>query len=86
MLEEIAQLTDDERTELLDALPTVLRKTHTEGLSVETVRRTIEARERIRARLLTDGLSFGSVEDDLDMVRDGRLNELDQSAHQGNHA
>lgn len=77
VLDEIARLSGEEQAELLNGLPRVLRSGGTGGnLSTEAVRQAIATRERIRRRLDAAAQSAGSINADLDEVRDGRLDEL----------
>jgi hypothetical protein len=84
MLDEIAHLSREEQAELLRDLPRVLGHisgpgTQTSGqarLSMEAVLRAVETRERIRGRLDAGKLSSGSINADLDELRDRRLEEL----------
>lgn len=77
MLDEIAQLSGEEQAELLNGLPRVLRSGGTAGhLSIEAVRQALATRERIRRRLDAAAQSPGSINADLDEVRDSRLAEL----------
>jgi hypothetical protein len=78
MLDEIARLSGEEQAELVRDLPRVLRH-RGEGhrsLTLEAVQRAIGTRERIRQRLAAAAQPTGSIDADLDEVRDGRLEEL----------
>ncbi|HEV2404961.1 MAG TPA: hypothetical protein VGR88_05890 [Ktedonobacterales bacterium] len=78
MLDEIGKLSADEQSELLRDLPAVLRGHSTPGgVNPAGVQAALALREQVRVRLASEGGSAGSVEDDLDNVRDGRLGELD---------
>lgn len=77
MLDEIARLSGEEQAELLQDLPRVLRSGGTPGrLSIEAVRQAVATRERIRRRLDEAAVSPGSINADLDEIRDDRLEEL----------
>ena len=77
ILDAISQLSSEEQAELARDLPHILRAGSQTGvLSLEAVRQVVQVRERIRQRLIAAGLSLGSVDDDLDAVRDGRLDDV----------
>lgn len=77
MLDEIAQLSGEEQVELLRGLTRVLRSDGPAGhVSIEAVRQAVATREHIRRRLDEAALLPGSINADLDEVRDGRLDEL----------
>jgi hypothetical protein len=77
ILDAISQLSAEEQLELTRDLPHVLRPVSQGGtLSAEAVRQVGQIRERIRQRLDAAGLPLGSVDEDLDAVRDGRLDDV----------
>ncbi len=77
VLEQIAGFSPEEQQELLQALPGVMRENPQRGrLTLEAVERAIANRERIRARLLAEGRPLGSINDDLEALREERLDEL----------
>ncbi len=81
MLDEIGKLSADEQSELLRDLPAVLRGLPTSGgVNPVGVEAAIALREQIRARLAAEGGSVGTIDDDLDYIRDARLKELDRDA------
>jgi hypothetical protein len=81
LLDEITRLSAEEQAELLRDLPRVLQHGRDEGgqrggPTMDAVKQAIETRERVRQRLATMRQSPGSVNDDLEEVRNGRLEEL----------
>jgi len=77
ILDAISQLSTEERLELARDLPQVLRAGSQSGyLSAEAIRQVGQIRERIRQRLVAAGQPLGSVDADLDAIRDGRLDDL----------
>jgi hypothetical protein len=77
ILDAISQLSPEEQLELAHDLPQVLRaRSYTGYLSVEAVRHAVQLRERIRQRLAAAGQPPGSIDEDLDAIRDGRLDDL----------
>jgi hypothetical protein len=77
ILDAISQLSTEEQLELAHDLPQVLRTGSQSGyLSAEAVRQVVQIRERIRQRLVAAGQPLGSVDADLDAIRDGRLDDL----------
>jgi hypothetical protein len=81
MLDEIGKLSEDEQSELLRDLPAVLHVLPTSGgVNPVGVEAAIALREQIRARLAAEGGSVGTIDDDLDYIRDARLKELDSDA------
>jgi hypothetical protein len=78
LLDETARLSREEQAELLRDLPRVLQPAlgHVARLSTEAVRQALETRERVRRRLAVARRSPGSINADLDEVRDGRLEAL----------
>ena len=77
MLEEIARLSDEEQAELLHGLPQRLHGAAVPArLAMDALRQAVDVRERIRRRLESAGQSSGSIDADLDEVREGRLAEL----------
>ena len=77
VLEQIAGFSPEEQQELLRALPGVMRENAQPGrLTLEAVERVIANRERIRARLLAEGRPLGSIDDDLEALREEGVDEL----------
>lgn len=77
MLDEIARLSREEQAELMRDLPRVLRDGENDrNARIVAVQQALELRERIRRRLATVAQTPGSVNDDLDTIRDERLGEL----------
>lgn len=77
MLDAIARLSGEEQVELLHGLPRILHSGRPAGrISIEAVRQAVATRERIRQRLNAAAQLPGSINADLDEVRDGRLEEL----------
>jgi hypothetical protein len=77
VLGQIAELSDEEQGELLTRLPRVLHAAaNSAGLSTDAVRLAIVTRERIQRRLADIGASAGSINADLDEVREGRLDDI----------
>jgi hypothetical protein len=77
ILDAISQLSPEEQLELAHDLPQVLRTgSHNGYLSAEAVRHAIQVRERLRQRLAAAGQPPGSIDEDLDAIRDGRLDDL----------
>jgi hypothetical protein len=77
ILDAISQLSTEEQLELAHDLPRVLRAGSQSGYpSAEAVRHVIQIRERIRQRLVAAGQSHGFADEDLDAVRNERLNDL----------
>lgn len=84
MLDEIGKLSEDEQSELLQDLPTVLHgRQESATLDPAGVRMALALRERVRARLAAEGKDAGSIANDLDQVREDRLGELDSAAQEG---
>jgi hypothetical protein len=77
ILKAISELSHAEQIELARDLPLVLESGSEIGrLSTEAVRQAIATRESIRRRFDATGQLPGSVDQDLDAVRDDRLDEL----------
>ena len=77
ILDEIAQLSPEEQQELKRLLPRVLaERPPSAGLNLASVEQVIATRERIRARLLAEGKPLFSISDDLEAMREERLEEL----------
>ena len=77
ILGEIAQLSPEERRELALALPAILPVTVDRGTPNQyALEQAAVDRERFHARLRGEGRSFGPISDDLEMLREERLNEL----------
>jgi predicted nuclease of restriction endonuclease-like RecB superfamily len=77
MLGEIARLSEDEQDELVRGLPKVLHRAGSSGgLTTAAVEKAVDARERIRRRLVEAGQTPGSISADLDSVREERLADL----------
>lgn len=80
LLDEIAQLSPEEQAELMHDLPHVLQRGskvgHRGGPSAEAVQQAIQTREQIRQRLAAAQQSSGSINEDLEEVRNDRLDEL----------
>jgi len=77
ILKAISELSRAEQIELARDLPYILESGSEIGrLSTEVVRQAIATRESIRRRLEAAGQLPGSVNQDLDTVRDDRLGEL----------
>jgi len=83
VLDEIAALTPEEQRELAQALPRVVRVELDAARRMSALEQAIATRERIRARLMADGQPTGSIDADLDEVRDGRLADLTSAHHSG---
>lgn len=79
VLGEIAQLSREERQEFRAALPGVLEADTDGGLNSAALAQARANRERIRARLRAEGRPFGSVNEDLELVREGRLRDIMRS-------
>ena len=77
ILGEIAQLSSEERRELALALPAILPVTLDQRRpDWPAMEQTATDRERFHAQLRDEGRSFGPISDDLEMLREQRLNEL----------
>lgn len=77
MLDEIARLSREEQAELVEHLPRVLdRGVQVSQLTAAAVQTAIQLRESFRARAKASGRKVGSLEDELDEVRDSRLSDL----------
>jgi hypothetical protein len=77
LLDEIARLSPEEQGELLEELPQVLhRQPQADSLQLAAVQEAIATRERIRRRLLAQHQPLGSVDADLEAVRQERLADL----------
>lgn len=84
VLEEIAGLTPAEKQELVRALPRVVGVGDVSDRRA-ALRQAIATRERIMARLEAEGRRPGSIVDDLDEVRDGRLAALGRVPNGGDN-
>ncbi len=77
ILDEIAQLSPEEQQELQQLLPRVLAESPpSAGLSMAALEQATATRERIRAQLLAEGKPLFSISDDLEAMREERLEEL----------
>lgn len=83
ILSEIARLPAEEQWELAKALPGIVRGATRHGLTVAALARADDVKERIRARLQAQGQPPFSVNDDLDAVRDERLDRPTPCQEQG---
>lgn len=76
VLEEIEQLSPEEQHELIRALPRVMRADIATLERLAALQQAIAVRERIRARIVADGVELGSVAEDLEEVRSTRMDDL----------
>lgn len=87
VLEEIEQLSPEEQRELIQALPRVMQADIATHERLAALRQAIAVRERIRARMAADGVELGSVAEDLEEVRSGRMDDLSAPPNnEGTHA
>ena len=77
ILGEIAQLSHEEQQELTQLLPRVLAEgPPSTGLRMAALEQVNATRERIRAQLLAEGKPLFSISEDLEAMREERLEEL----------
>ena len=77
ILGEIAQLSPEEQQELKQLLPRALaERPPSAGLNMAALEQVDATRERIRAQLLAEGKPLFSISDDLEAMREERLEEL----------
>ena len=77
VLGEIARLSPEEKTELVHALPIILRSGARDScLTLERLEEIHDAWQEMRSELRSQGRKFGSISDDVEMMREERDAEI----------